>query len=65
MVDARPKRQLTSLRDEAYDSTYIARGASRLRVRKVGRPSQPDLGNTSVGKPVPERYCEHSAALLL
>jgi hypothetical protein len=27
-----------------------ARGATRLRVRPNGRPSEPDLGNTSVGK---------------
>ncbi len=32
-------------------STIVgARGALRLRVRTIGRPSQPDLGNTSVGK---------------
>jgi len=41
--------------------TAIARGAPRLRVRTIGRPSQPDLGNTSVGKPDYSGYCEDSA----
>src|SRR3569832_1915386 len=47
---------------EYYDHLLIARGALRLRVRAIGRPSQPDLGNTSVGKPEDIEPCEGSAA---